>query len=84
MLFLRSEEKNKAQVEYIVQKPTRPGKLVVDACGGTYAVFKACMLLINNRRFIGCEVRSDSVTEAMPQLTLLYPRQILSKKSYID
>lgn len=68
----------------IVQKLRRSENLVVNACYGTFSVSTACMLLPKHRRFIGCEGDSSRLSEAMPQLGLLYARQALTNESNID
>lgn len=71
-------------MKHIIQKFTKPGTLVVDACAVTFAVAKACMLLVKHRRFIGCKEDSSCVNEAILLLILLYARQLLSKASESD
>lgn len=56
----------------------------MDACAGTFSVFKACMLLSKHGVFIGCKVNPDYVADTTAQLILLYTRQVLSKKSDVD
>lgn len=48
--------------------PSSPGPddLVVHFCGGTIAVRKACMLLSEHLRFVGCENDKGCVKEALP------------------
>lgn len=83
-LLMSSELKNTARIKEVVQQLTKPGGLVVDACGETFAVAEASILLLADRRFIGCEVDRDSVTNEMLKLILLYARQVLRIESDID
>lgn len=42
------------------------------------------MYLLNHRSSIGCEVDQSCVTEAIPQVIVLYSRQVSTKESDID
>lgn len=62
----------------------KPGDLVVDACAAKFSIVKTCMLLLKHRSFIRCKLHPSHGTKVMPQLTLLYAAQMLSKESDID
>lgn len=59
------------------QKFTKLWSLVLDACDGMFSTAKFCLFLSKHRGFIGCEVDSSCVIEAILQLILLYARQVL-------
>lgn len=42
------------------------------------------MLIYKHRIFIGCKVDLNCMPDAMPQVILLYKRQMSSRKSDID
>lgn len=81
---MHPERKNAGWMKYIVQKFTRPGNVVIDACAGTFSVAKACLLLPKYRLFIKHEVEPGCVAKEMMQMILLYARQVLIKESAID
>lgn len=70
-LFMRSEMKNSAGLNYVVQRLRKPGYLVVDTRTGTFSFAKACMLLSKHRRFISCKVDLYCSTKTTPELVLL-------------
>lgn len=78
-LLVHREQEDIVWMKEIVQKIMKPEDLNVDACGGTFFVAKAYMLLDKHRKSVGCEVDPSYVTKAMMQLILLYARQLLSK-----
>jgi hypothetical protein len=55
-----------AEVEYLVEKFTRPGDLVVDPCGGGFTTAAAC--LRNYRRFLGCDVEQHWVANGQERV----------------
>lgn len=73
-LSMRPEKKNTVRMQSIVEKFTKPGSLVMNASAGTSCVAEACMLLPKKITFIGCEVDSHGLTEAMLALVMLYAR----------
>lgn len=84
MLLEHPEQKKAPWMKYIVQKSTKPGKLVMDTCAGTLSVDKACMLLSKHRKIIRRKVDPICMIEAILLLILLYPHQLLTKQSDID
>lgn len=75
--LMRPEQKSTMWMKDIAQTS---GKLVFDACSGNFSVTKACVFLPKYRRLRGCEVDLSGVTDAKPQLILLYPRPVLTKE----
>lgn len=83
-LLMRLGQKNTSWIKNIVHTFNNPGNLVVHAFAGTSSVSMNCMLLPKHRRVLGLEVYPGCMTEAMPQLVLLYAWHALSTKSDID
>lgn len=48
-----------------LKRLTKPGNLSVEACAGSFSIGKASILFEKDRRFVGCEVDSSFVTEAI-------------------
>lgn len=67
-----------------MQRFTKPGIPVVDACAETSSVTKGCMLLPKHRKFISCKVDPGCATGARLQLILLFGEILLSKELNID
>lgn len=54
------------EVEYLLDKFTNPGDLVVDPCGGSFTTGVAC--LRNYRRFLGCDVEQHWVANGQKRI----------------
>lgn len=55
-----------AEVEYLVERLTRPGDLVIDPCGGGFTTAIAC--LRHFRRFVGCDVQQQWVANGQERV----------------
>lgn len=51
-----------------------------DCYDGALSVAKACMLLSQQKRFVGCNLNSKSVTSRLPSLRLVCAWQVLNKE----
>lgn len=81
-LLFRPEQKNVTWMKEIIRKFTISGFLVVDCCGGTFLVAKACLFLPQHRRFVGFDLDVECVTPSLRQLELIFLRQVLNADSY--
>lgn len=70
--LIRPGQKSTVRLKDIAQKLKKQGTLAVDASDGTFTVTKGRMLLLRSKKFILCKVDSICLTEALPQLILLY------------
>lgn len=67
----------------IIRKFTLSAGLFVDCSAGTLPVTKACILLLQHRRFFGCDLDSECIASSLPQMALFCSRQLLNKESDI-
>lgn len=54
------------------------------ACAGRYFVRKACLPLPKHRNLVGCKVVSSYVSGTIPQLILIYTRQVFNRETDKD
>jgi hypothetical protein len=55
-----------SEVEYLVEKFTRPGDLIVDPCGGSFTTAVACVR--HYRRFLGCDEQQQWVANGQERV----------------
>lgn len=67
----------------LVAELSKSGSLVVDPFSVTLATAKACFLLNNHIRFIGCDIDLDCLDVALPGFLLVFGIQILDGYSDI-
>lgn len=79
----RPEQKNVSWMKDLVGKFTRGRDVVMDFCTGTYPTAKTSMLLDQHRKFVGCDLDSDLLMAAKPDLLLTFALQVLNPKSDI-
>ena len=58
--------------------------MVLDPFSGTFAVFKACMLLDEHRRCIGGDIDEECVLHCESVLIEIYARQLLNTSSDLN
>lgn len=71
-------------IKNILQKCTNSGNFVVNVCAETFSAVNTCMVLLKHRRYFGCEVVSNYLTESMPLLMLGYASRVLRKETDRD
>lgn len=54
IMILRPEQENDGLMKDLVRKFSEPGDLVLGELLGTLSTAKACPLMENNKRFVGC------------------------------
>lgn len=56
----------------IIQKLTLPGCLIVDCCAGIFPVAKGCVVLLQPRRFVECDLDSECVALSLSKLAIIF------------
>lgn len=56
------------------------GRQVVYCCAGRFTMAETCTLLPQHRRFVGIDLDSGCVAYSLPQLALVFTRQVLKKE----
>lgn len=74
-LLLHSQQKSIAQMKQILQKRTKPGNLVMDACSGTFSVANSC--LRNESDIAGGEQVRNSVKVCVKIVELIEVQKLL-------
>lgn len=67
----------------LVEKFSKHDELAADPFSCTLATTKACLELLQHRRFVGREVDAEGLTASMSMLVETYARQALNAKSDI-
>lgn len=70
-----------SEVEYLVEKFTRPGDLVVDPCGGGFTTAVACIR--NYRRFLGCDEQQQWVANGQERVDKIRAELIRELEIYL-
>lgn len=78
------ELKNIASKKDIMPMFMKPQSLIVNAYGGTFSNSKSYVLLPKHGRSIDCGMDTNCLNEAIPQLSLTYARQMISRESDVD
>lgn len=59
---VRPEQKSVSWIKDVVSKFKKIGHVVVNPYAGMFAAAKACMMLLQNRQSIGCEIDTRAAT----------------------
>lgn len=68
-------------MQYLINKFTVPGDLVVDPCAGTFSTFKACIKFDKHRRFVGTDKDENAIVHSEDSVIELFAAQIQNQKS---
>lgn len=60
---------------------SKPGQLLLDAVAGMLSTAKACLLLNNYSRLIGCDKDIDCLQISIPRLVDVYASQLLNDRA---
>lgn len=78
------EQKSVLWMKDLAGKLTRKGNFGMDYSAGTCPATEACMLLDRRRRSAGCDLDSDVLSIAKPDLISTFVLQVLNRKSDIE
>lgn len=82
--MLRSQQKPVKLMHSTVQKFPKLGSMVFDLFVGTGTPAKDFLLENRHRKFVGCDMDSDSVEVMKPSLIKVFEEQLLNSKSDIE
>lgn len=77
-MLLSPDQTNMSLMKDIIRKFTFPGSVVVDSYAGAFSAANPYMLKAQHRRFLGYDLEVNCVTTSLPQLALVFPRQVLN------
>lgn len=77
------EQNSVARIQGLVEKFSKPYKLVVDLFFATFRTVKKCLELLRNRHFVSCKVDAERFAASMEALVETNARQVWNEESDI-